>query len=497
MTNDKTNNIRLVILDLDGTLLATEHAVSRAASDVLASHGVPALPAEAAAAALGRRPLEAWKAVVDVLRRRRREGEKDPPLLSPEVTAEQLLRESEERLVEGWKDVSPLPGAKRLVAHLKSISNGIGDDDDDDDGGGNDDDDDGNDGNTNNRRRKRKKKLLVALVTSTPAATLARKTGPGSRGEAFGRETWDVVVCGDDVGEGKPHPEGLLLAAARASELLLMMKKEGGEEEEEKEGGGGESGNGNKILPSECLVIEDSPAGAEAAVAAGMNLVVVPSLREKKKKKKREGNEEEGEEEQKPLFPPSAVSLPTLLAFDPTLFGLPPFPDARALAGGRAIQLDPLLKLEGRVVRGFGRGSSQLGIPTANLDGAALAKSLDGAVTGIFAAFARVFLEPPSPSSASPEIYPAVLSCGYNPQFDDGVEQRTCEPWILSPPGALPKCFRGARMKLLVVSYIRPEAKFVSVEKLIEQIHDDAEVAKVALRELEGLKEDPWLVSDE
>jgi len=378
--------VKLVILDLDGTLLATEHAVSRAASDVLAAYDAELTP-EASAAALGRRPLEAWAAVAESL----------SGILPEEVTPERLLRESEERLVEGWKDVAPLPGAKRLVEYLRKVA------------------EERREGKGSNSSSD---ELVLALVTSTPSKTFALKTGPGSQGEVFGHSSWDVVVCGDDVAEGKPDPEGLLLAVERASELLLSRRKKRGEEESSS------AAAAPLILPPECLVIEDSPAGAKAAVAAGMRCVVVPSLREKAGSKSpfppvvvAEG-EEEGEREGAVV-----AKIPTLFAFDPAPFALPPFSDS--IAGGRALRLDPLLRLEGTVVSGFGRGSAELGIPTANLDGEALARGLDGSVSGIFAAFSRVFFE--KDKVLSEKIFPAVLSVGYNPQFDNGEKERRGE----------------------------------------------------------------------
>lgn len=45
--------------------------------------------------------------------------------------------------------------------------------------------------------------------------------------------------------------------------------------------------------------------------------------------------------------------LPSLLAFDPTLYGLPAFQD---LVEG-VIPMEPVLMLKGTVVKGFGRGS--------------------------------------------------------------------------------------------------------------------------------------------
>ena len=60
--------------------------------------------------------------------------------------------------------------------------------------------------------------------------------------------SFDVLVCGDEVSRGKPHPEPYL----RAAELLGLD-------------------------PGDTLAIEDSPTGAASAEAAGCGLLVVPS----------------------------------------------------------------------------------------------------------------------------------------------------------------------------------------------------------------------------
>ena len=57
-----------------------------------------------------------------------------------------------------------------------------------------------------------------------------------------------VLVSADDVRQGKPHPEGFNLAAQR-----LGVRNE------------------------ECLVIEDTPAGVEAGIAAGMQVLSIGS----------------------------------------------------------------------------------------------------------------------------------------------------------------------------------------------------------------------------
>jgi beta-phosphoglucomutase-like phosphatase (HAD superfamily) len=60
--------------------------------------------------------------------------------------------------------------------------------------------------------------------------------------------TLDTVVTGDMVERGKPHPEPYLTAAARLG-----------------------------VDPQRCVAIEDSPAGAASAEAAGCLVVVVPN----------------------------------------------------------------------------------------------------------------------------------------------------------------------------------------------------------------------------
>ena len=61
-------------------------------------------------------------------------------------------------------------------------------------------------------------------------------------------ETFRVVVTGDMVDNGKPHPEPYLTAAAALG-----------------------------VDPAACVAIEDSPTGARSAEAAGCQVLVVPN----------------------------------------------------------------------------------------------------------------------------------------------------------------------------------------------------------------------------
>jgi sugar-phosphatase len=81
-----------------------------------------------------------------------------------------------------------------------------------------------------------------AVVTSGQRATVL------ARFETHGLPHPSVLVDGDDVAEGKPSPEGYLEAAR-----LLGVR------------------------PTDCLVVEDAPAGVRAGKAAGMTVMGITS----------------------------------------------------------------------------------------------------------------------------------------------------------------------------------------------------------------------------
>jgi beta-phosphoglucomutase len=71
---------------------------------------------------------------------------------------------------------------------------------------------------------------------------------------------FQVIVSAEHVTRGKPYPEGFLLALDRLNEKLSK-----------------------KIQASQCVVIEDSPWGLKAALAAGMHRVAITNSYEAKK----------------------------------------------------------------------------------------------------------------------------------------------------------------------------------------------------------------------
>ncbi len=94
----------------------------------------------------------------------------------------------------------------------------------------------------------KKGNFKLALASSAPKENIDLVTG-----ELGIKESFNCVVCGNEVAESKPNPQIYLLAA----------EKLGAE-------------------PKDCVVIEDSPLGIKAAKAAGMRCLAVASTHPKR-----------------------------------------------------------------------------------------------------------------------------------------------------------------------------------------------------------------------
>lgn len=155
--------------------------------------------------------------------------------------------------------------------------------------------------------------------------------------------------------------------------------------------------------------------------------------------------------------------------------------------------------MSGTVIKGFGRGSKELGIPTANLPEEAIAEQEKGMVTGIYYGWAQVVVkeqkdEPQqqhessatilSPSSSTSSlatscpatVYPMVMSLGWNPFYKN--EKKSAEVHIMHN---FHKDFYGDDLHVVVLGYIRPELDYTTLEALIEDINIDIEVAHRSL----------------
>ncbi|KAL4935282.1 hypothetical protein BDV06DRAFT_207293 [Aspergillus oleicola] len=169
------------------------------------------------------------------------------------------------------------------------------------------------------------------------------------------------------------------------------------------------------------------------------------------------------------------------------------------------------IRLSGPVIKGFGRGSKELGIPTANIPIDGLEEVLPKEL-GVGVYFGVVALDPataPKGADANTDgdskekaaILPAVLSIGYNPYYKNTT--RSIEIHIISSLTSpsqtatsqsnqttdsekkvtfhkLPD-FYGTKLNLLMLGYIRPEYDYISMEALVEDIRVDCEVARASL----------------
>lgn len=173
-----------------------------------------------------------------------------------------------------------------------------------------------------------------------------------------------------------------------------------------------------------------------------------------------------------------------------------------------AIQQMLPIRMQSTVVRGFGRGSTELGIPTANLDRETCqAKSvplnttpkLEDLPTGIYWGFARI---------GADKVYTAAISIGYNPTYKN--ELKTVEPHLIAadddPRRHTSSCgetllqeFYDQTIRLAVVEYLRPELPFEGLPKLIAAIKNDIAVSvqKAAAQESVATQEKEWVAGED
>ncbi|GAA1909022.1 HAD family phosphatase [Nocardioides lentus] len=180
-----------VLWDMDGTLVDTEPAWIAAEHALVTEHG-GTWTHEHAMALVGADLLDAGAYL-------REHGGVD---LTPHEIVEELLDRVVDVVVA---DIPWRPGAQELLAAVRDAG------------------------------------VPCALVTMSWerfAAPVVAALPPG---------TFDVVVTGDNVERGKPHPDPYLLGAERLG-----------------------------LDPRDCVAVEDSPTGTRSAEAAGCRVLVVP-----------------------------------------------------------------------------------------------------------------------------------------------------------------------------------------------------------------------------
>ncbi|KAJ4823829.1 hypothetical protein Tsubulata_035535 [Turnera subulata] len=360
-TNSFRKFVSAVVLDLDGTLLNTDAIAKDVLKAFLPRYGKQ-WDGREAHKILGKTPSDAASAIIK---------DYDLPCTNDDFNAE-----IDRMLFDQWCNIKALPGADRLIKHLSGH------------------------------------KVPMALASNSPRKNVESKISY----QQGWKETFSVIIGGDEVRAGKPSADIFLEAAKRLN-----------------------------IEPSSCLVIEDSLPGVTGGKAAGMQVVAVPSV-----------------PKQSHLYTAADEVINSLLDLHPEKWGLPPFEDW--IEG--TLPIEPW-HIAGPVVKGFGRGSKVLGIPTANLSTEGYSELLSLHPSGVYFGWAGL------PSRGT---YKMVMSIGWNPYFDN--KEKTIEPWLLHE---FDEDFYGEELCLVIIGYIRPEANFPTVDSLIAKIHEDRQIAERAL----------------
>ncbi|XP_046613776.1 putative riboflavin kinase [Neodiprion virginianus] len=123
----------------------------------------------------------------------------------------------------------------------------------------------------------------------------------------------------------------------------------------------------------------------------------------------------------------------------------------------------------GPIVKGFGRGSRELRIPTANYPDEVVQNLPKEIATGVYCGFASVNKE---------EVHKMVMSIGWNPFYENS--QKTMETHIMHN---FQDDFYGAELRVVMLGYLRPEKKFNSVDDLIAEIRADIDAADALLND--------------
>ncbi|KAG7476273.1 hypothetical protein MATL_G00081170 [Megalops atlanticus] len=138
----------------------------------------------------------------------------------------------------------------------------------------------------------------------------------------------------------------------------------------------------------------------------------------------------------------------------------------------------------GKVIRGFGRGSKQLGIPTANFPDSVVEHLPADISTGIYFGWASV---------GGSDVHKMVMSIGWNPYYKN--TKKSMETHIIH---TFKEDFYRETLSVAIVGYIRPERGFDSLGSLITAIRTDIEEAKeqLDLPEYSELREDNFFTAE-
>merc|ERR1712117_1012472 len=136
---------------------------------------------------------------------------------------------------------------------------------------------------------------------------------------------------------------------------------------------------------------------------------------------------------------------------------------------------------QGPIVKGFGRGSTELGFPTANFSEEVIEALPEALIGGIYWGLAQV---------DNGQVHDMVMSIGWNPFYEN--KKRAMETHIVHK-------FEDAdlydrQLKVIILGFIRPEQNFDSLEALIDAIRKDIKEGKKGGQRKVGLNIEQTLV---
>lgn len=150
------------------------------------------------------------------------------------------------------------------------------------------------------------------------------------------------------------------------------------------------------------------------------------------------------------------------------------------------------------IVSGFGRGSAELGIPTANIPIEQVPEAARELEQGVYFGYCRIepigkeehteprdnhrdveynygkYLDEPN---GDLDVLPVVFSIGLNPFYHN--THKTLELHVIHK---FHRDFYGARLKFSILGYIRPELDYTTKEALINDINKDIIIAQRVLK---------------
>ncbi|ORX79887.1 riboflavin kinase [Anaeromyces robustus] len=149
--------------------------------------------------------------------------------------------------------------------------------------------------------------------------------------------------------------------------------------------------------------------------------------------------------------------------------------ERQLIVGPETVEKPYPVYLKGEITKGFGRGSRELGVPTANLPQDVADSAASVLETGVYYGWAR--------ACHTDKVYPMVMSYGWNPFYKN--EKRSAEVHLIN---TFPEDFYGEELRVIVLSYIRPELNYTTLDALIKDIMFDIEVSKHSLEREDYLK---------